>query len=73
MDEDNTTAFNLEEEYEGGYFGADGEYYCMKEKKKKKKQSKNDQIYGIFNVIIKYKNLSLDQSLQQITMTISMT
>jgi len=49
MDDSKTTSFNLDDEYEGGFFGADGEYYCIREKKKTKKMTKNDQIYGIFN------------------------
>jgi len=43
-----TTPFSLDEEYEGGHFGADGEFYYQ-QKKQGKKFTKNDQIYGIFN------------------------
>jgi len=42
-----TTPFSVDDEYEGGHFGADGEFY-YNQKKQAKKFTKEDQTYGIF-------------------------
>ena len=48
MTEGRFTPFNMNDEYEGGYFEKSGFFNFAKEKKKKK-QTKDDIIYGIWN------------------------
>ena len=46
--EDTFTPFNMDEEYEGGYFDKTGEFHFSKEKSRKK-MTKDDHIYGMWN------------------------